>query len=140
MNTDLQKAKALLEAEEYTCVLCRGQHLLVSRQRGVKPLLEWLEAEGELSGFSAADRVVGKAAAFLYLKLGVTRLYAGVISLPALDLLRRSGVACSWGSLVPAIRNRAGDGFCPMERAVLALEAPDPALAAIRSTLQALQG
>jgi hypothetical protein len=82
--------------------------------------------------------VVGKAAAFLYCLLGVKALHAGVLSVPARDVLLSAGISVEWGSLVPAIRNRAGDGFCPMETAVWDLT--DPALApdAIRAALQKL--
>ena len=135
---DLEKARSLLEKENYTCVICRGDDVITDRRRGVRPLLELLESGKDLQGYSAADKVVGKAAAFLYCLLGVKALHAGVLSVPALDVLVSAGISVEWGSLVPAIRNRAGDGFCPMETAVWDLT--DPALApdAIRETLQNL--
>ena len=135
---DLEKARSLLEKENYTCVICRGDDVITDRRRGVRPLLELLESGKDLHGYSAADKVVGKAAAFLYCLLGVKALHAGVLSVPARDVLVSAGISVEWGSLVPAIRNRAGDGFCPMESAVLALS--DPALApdAIRNALKKL--
>ena len=135
---DLEKARSLLEKENYTCVICRGDDVITDRRRGVRPLLELLESGKDLQGYSAADKVVGKAAAFLYCLLGVKALHAGVLSVPARDVLVSAGISVEWGSLVPAIRNRAGDGFCPMETAVWDLT--DPALApdAIRETLQNL--
>ena len=75
-----EKAKTLLAEGGYTCVICGGDKVYTSHERGVKPLLELLEQGAELKGFSAADRVVGKAAAFLYVLLGVSAVYAGVIS------------------------------------------------------------
>lgn len=135
---DLEKARSLLEKENYTCVICRGDDVITDRRRGVRPLLELLESGKDLHGYSAADKVVGKAAAFLYCLLGVKALHAGVLSVPARDVLVSAGISVEWGSLVPAIRNRAGDGFCPMETAVWDLT--DPALApdAIRNALKKL--
>ena len=135
---DLEKARSLLEKENYTCVICRGDDVITDRRRGVRPLLELLESGKDLHGYSAADKVVGKAAAFLYCLLGVKALHAGVLSVPARDVLVSAGISVEWGSLVPAIRNRAGDGFCPMETAVWDLT--DPALApdAIRIALRKL--
>lgn len=135
---DLEKARSLLEKENYTCVICRGDDVITDRRRGVRPLLELLESGKDLQGYSAADKVVGKAAAFLYCLLGVKALHAGVLSVPARDVLVSAGISVEWGSLVPAIRNRAGDGFCPMETAVWDLT--DPALApdAIRNALKKL--
>lgn len=135
---DLEKARSLLEKENYTCVICRGDDVITDRRRGIRPLMELLESGKDLHGYSAADKVVGKAAAFLYCLLGVKALHAGVLSVPARDVLVSAGISVEWGSLVPAIRNRAGDGFCPMETAVWDLT--DPALApdAIRIALQKL--
>ena len=135
---DLEKARSLLEKENYTCVICRGDDVITDHRRGIRPLMELLESGKDLHGYSAADKVVGKAAAFLYCLLGVKALHAGVLSVPARDVLVSAGISVEWGSLVPAIQNRAGDGFCPMETAVLALS--DPALApdAIRIALQNL--
>lgn len=135
---DLEKARSLLEKENYTCVICRGDDVITDRRRGIRPLMELLESGKDLHGYSAADKVVGKAAAFLYCLLGVKALHAGVLSVPARDVLVSAGISVEWGSLVPAIRNRAGDGFCPMETAVWDLT--DPALApdAIRNTLKKL--
>ena len=135
---DLEKARSLLEKENYTCVICRGEDVILDHRRGIRPLMELLESGKDLRGYSAADKVVGKAAAFLYCLLGVKALHAGVLSVPARDVLLSAGISVEWGSLVPAIRNRAGDGFCPMETAVWDLT--DPALApdAIRIALQNL--
>ena len=136
---DLKTARSLLEKENYTCVLCRGDDTVTDSRRGVKPLLELLESGRTFAGYSAADKVVGKAAAFLYCLLGVTALHAGVISQPALAVLENAGITVRYDTLVPAIRNRTNTGFCPMETAVWALT--DPALApdAIRNALKNLQ-
>jgi hypothetical protein len=40
--TDLDRAKAYL-ADGYTCAVCREDHVFYSRERGVKPLLAWLD-------------------------------------------------------------------------------------------------
>ena len=58
--TDRFKARDLLESGDYTCVLQKGEVSYTSKERGVKPLFDWLESSVDLRGFSAADRVVGK--------------------------------------------------------------------------------
>jgi len=136
--TDMKRACALLEAGDYTVVLCRGEETHTDTRRGVAPLLALLDAGVEVTGFAAADRVVGKAAAFLYLRLGVAAVYAPVMSAPAYDLLTAHGVPATCDTLVPAIRNRAGDGYCPMEQVSLAHTDPAAAEAAIRARLAEL--
>ncbi|MBR2353877.1 MAG: DUF1893 domain-containing protein [Clostridia bacterium] len=129
--TDLSKAKDLLASGEYTCVLQRGEATYTSKERGVKPLFDWLESSVELRGFSAADRVVGKGAAFLYVMLGITCVYARVISAPAFLLLKKNGIAVTYDTLTEHIINRKGDGICPFEEAVLGLNDAESAYAAI---------
>ena len=139
MNADLTRATALLREGDYTCVLCRGETTYTATQRGVKPLLDFLDGDSPLVGFAAADRVVGKAAAHLYLLLRVTAVYAPVISTPARELLTSHGVAVRCDREVPAIRNRTDTGFCPMESAVREMDESQAALAAIRRPLAGLQ-
>lgn len=139
MDHDLQKAAALLAQGGYTCVLCAGDAVYTSDQRGIKPLLGFLDAGIDLRGFSAADKVVGKATAFLYCLLGVKAVYAPVISRAALDVLGSFGIEAQYDVQAEAILNHRKDGFCPMETATKALDDPLQALHAIRKTLEKLQ-
>ena len=136
--TDLERARALLTEGGYTVAVCGGGETRTDTRRGVAPLLNWLEEGVDFTGRAAADKVVGKAAAFLYLRLGVAAVYAGVMSAPAYDLLTAHGVDVTYGALTPAIRNRAGDGYCPMETVCLPLTDPMEAERAIRNRLAEL--
>ena len=132
-------ARALLVEGGYTVVLCRGDVTYTDTRRGVAPLLALLDSATDVAGFDAADKVVGKAAAFLYLRLGVASVYATVISTPAYDLLTANGVTVTYDTLVDAIRNRAGDGYCPMETVTLPLTDPVEAEIANRKRLAELK-
>lgn len=131
MNKDLHKARNLLESEGYTCVLCRDEAVYIATDRGVKPLVAWLDEKADLAGFSAADKVVGKATAFLYCLLGVKAVYAHVMSAAAKEVLCGHGLAAECGKQVEAIINRRGDGPCPFEAAVWEIQDPREALQAI---------
>lgn len=135
---NLEKAKELLQTGSYTCVLCREEICHTSASRGVKPLVQWLQSGMDLSGFSAADRVVGRATAFLYLLLGIRCVYAQVISKPALAVFQDHGIAVSYGQLVENIINRRGDGLCPFEAAVLSIAEPQAAHIAILEKMKQL--
>lgn len=139
MDSDLEKAKTYLEKESCTCVLCREDSLLSSRDRGVRPLLAFLDSDKEFTGFSAADKVVGKATAFLYCLLGVRAVHAGVLSDAAAAVLTQANIAFSCDLRVAGIRNRDNTGPCPMENATRDISDPHLALTAIRDTLKALQ-
>ena len=128
-----------LLAEGNTCALVGESKTLCSTKRGVAPLLAWLDEKESCKGLIAADKVVGRAAAFLYLLLGVSEVHALVLSDSAEEVFLRFGLPYSLQEKVPAIRNRVGDGFCPMEQAVLGIEEPLSALTAIRNRLKQLQ-
>ena len=137
-NNELLQAKELLSCGDITCAVICGDYRFTSAQRGVKPLLELLEKQSIVGG-SAADKVVGKAAAYLYVLLGVRAIYANVISELALKVLKKYQIEVSYSELVPMIRNRSNTGYCPMEQATASVDDPNEALEAIKSTLRALK-
>ncbi len=116
---ELIKAKEILLSGNYTCVLCKNEDIYTSTQRGVKPLVIWLKSENDFKGYVAADKVVGKATAFLYVLLGVKAVYAHVISKSAFLVLNQNNIRVEYTELVENIINRKKDGICPFEAAVL---------------------
>lgn len=134
----METARKILEEQSYTCVLVSEEQQFTSRDRGVKPLLLWLEKKEDFTGFSAADKVVGKGAAMLYVLLKVKEVYAKVISKSACDTLENAGIRVTYETLVERIRNRTGDGFCPVEEVVLKLQDPVEGLQAIKNRLKTL--
>ena len=136
MNTDLENAKKLLTSEDFTCVLWKNDRFYTATERGVKPLLNWLDSGLKPEGFSAADRVVGRATAFLYCLLGVRAVYARVMSRPAREVLEVHGIAVETDNLVDGIINRKGTGPCPFEAAVMGSMDAEEALTAIRRKMQ----
>lgn len=138
MDNDLRKAKAILTASDCTCVLCKDRDVRESRLRGIRPLLEFLDSGTDFRGYCAADKVVGKATAFLYCLLGVKAVYAPVISKAALQVLEAHGIEAVFALCADAILNHRRDGFCPMETATKNTDDPQKVLHAIRQTLENL--
>lgn len=138
MANELERAKALLAEGKYTCVACVGARTLCATERGVRPLLGWLDGGEALSGAAVADRVVGKAAAFLYVLLGVRTVYAPVMSVPARETLTAAGIEALADTVIPAVRNRTNTGYCPMESAVWELSDPVEAKRALERKLAEL--
>lgn len=136
---DLKNARSLLASGNYTCVVCKDDCTYTATERGVKPLLNWLDAGLNLNGFSAADRVVGRATAFLYVLLGVKSVYASVMSHPAAQVLTEHGIDAQANQLVVGIINRKGTGPCPFEEAVIKITDPCEALTAIRKKMEQMR-
>lgn len=139
MQSNLEKARLILESGNYTCVLCRGCEVYTAEKRGVAPLIEFLESGMDFSGFSAADRVVGNGAAFLYALLGIKELYAGVLSRTAKLTLENGGISVAYRTLTDYIVNRNKTGPCPIEQSVSGIAEPYEALCAIKAKLSELK-
>ena len=124
-------AKDILISGSYTCVLVKEDNVVTSYERGVKPLVNLIRSGEDFSDFYAADKVIGKATAFLYVLLQVKSVYGSVISESALKVLTDNSICVEYETLVKNIINRRGDGICPFEDAVLSVEDADEALAVI---------
>ncbi len=135
MTNDLNRAKNSLLSGDYTCVMCKEGKLYTNTERGIGPLIEFIDSGTDFNGFSAADLIVGRAAAFLYILLGAVSVYADVISEGAALLLRENGISSQYRVKTKEIRNRSNTGLCPMEEAVENINEPQEALAAIRKRL-----
>lgn len=139
MQNDLICAVQLLNEEDFTCVLCKGDIVYTSRKTGISPMLDWLEEGLEMAGCSAADRIVGKAAAMLFTLAGIREVYAQVLSQSALDYLNSQNIAVYYDLLIPCIINRRKDGICPMEYVTADISDPQEALCIIRKTRERLR-
>ncbi|MDE6426595.1 MAG: DUF1893 domain-containing protein [Ruminococcus sp.] len=135
---NLEKAIELLKDSGYTFVAVGGGEVITSTERGVKPLLEILDRGKNLHKFSVADKVVGKAAAFLYVLLEPSEICTDVISRPALEVLENNGINIKYKTLTEAILNRTHTGFCPMETAVKNTSEAVTALSLIHEKLRQL--
>lgn len=134
----LEQALAFLD-EGDTCAIVGDGVILRSKERGVKPLLVWLAEGKTCAGAVAADKVVGKAAAYLYVLLGVEQVHAKVISEMAEEVFLRFGIAYTFAEKVAAIRNRTDTGFCPMEQAVLDVDDPKRAYTVLNERLKSMK-
>lgn len=139
MSGDLLKAKELLKSNGFTCVLCRDECTVTSTERGIKPLMGLLDGGKSFDGFSAADKIVGRAAAFLYVLLGVREVYAQVLSENAAVIFEKYGIGFSYGVLTEEIINRKGTGLCPMELTVKDISEPEKALEMLKKKLQSME-
>lgn len=134
---DIEKAKSML-SDTIRCAVIKEGKIFTSDRRGIAPLIELYDGGEDLSGCVAADKIVGKAAAFIYVRLKAREVYASVMSGEAVKVLSAFGIKHSFGQCVKSIRNRAGDGICPMERAVENISDPDEAILRLRQTVAAL--
>lgn len=135
----MKQAKELLQNGNYTCVLCKDDVVYTSTLTGIAPMVQFLSLEIDLRGFHAADRIVGKAAALLFVLAGVDCVYAPVMSRDAVNVFSLHHISCEYEQLTEQIINRAGTGPCPMEEAVSGIEDPQQAFESVKTALTRLQ-
>jgi len=113
----IELAKKILMENNYTCVAVHGKDVVMtSYERGVKPLIQLYESKTDsYSSMVLADKVIGRAAAFLAVLCGITSIYTIVISKEAKTVLDTYKIPVSYDKEVPYIKNQRGDGRCPME-------------------------
>ena len=114
--TRIELAKQELVQGKYSCVLVQdGEVVITSFDKGVKPLMRFYEIRENYKSPVLADKVIGRAAAFLAALCGITEVYAEIISEEAIKVLDGYQIPVTYGRVVPYIANRNGDGLCPME-------------------------
>ena len=138
MRDDLLKAKRAIENGS-SCAVCRGDLTIAKTGAGIAPLLSVLAESPDLSGFSAADKVVGSAAAFLLIEARASEVFAFTVSERAVNLLHRAGIPVSYVKMTDHIRNRTGDGLCPMEKRALEMDCADGAYRIFKERLEELR-
>ena len=134
--TDIEIAKNNLEG--HTICLCKNGNCLFSESRGISPMMNFIADGVNLSGYSVADIVVGKAAALLFIKCGIKEVYAKTLSKPAQKVLQANGIPVIFQTLTEKIINRAGTDICPMEKTVINTDNPDQAYALLKTKLATL--
>lgn len=101
-------------------------------------MMNFIAGGVDLSGYSVADVVVGKAAALLFVKCGIINVFAKTLSQSAKSILELYGIAYEYEVLTERIINRAGTDTCPMEKAVWNTNNPDEAYSILKDKLKAM--
>ena len=135
--TDLDTAKAHLSG--HSLCLCKDGAWFTDDGRGISPMLRLIGENRGLRGYAAADIIVGKAAAMLFVKAGIAAVYGEVMSAAGKAYLDAHGIPCAFGTLTEKIINRKGDGVCPMEQTVAAVDDAEEGYAALREKLHSLR-
>ena len=109
-------------------------------KRGISPLLDILETDPTfLQGAVCTDKIVGKAAAMLFVRCGVKSVHGEVMSEAGDAFLTAYRIPHTFDRLTPFIVNRRGDGMCPMEETVLSVDDPQTAETLLRQKVAQLK-
>ena len=124
--TEIEELKSLLSDNDYTCVIKKSDNIITSSERGIKPVITILKDNiNALKGAVVCDKVIGRAAALLFVYGGISAVHTMVISKTALEVFEKNNISVTYDKLVNRIQNRTKTGLCPME--TLAMDITSPA-------------
>jgi hypothetical protein len=119
-NMNIEEMKSLLNKDDIVCIVSKGDHVLTSNLKGIRPWVKWLkECPEMLEDAYVVDKVVGKAAAMLMIVSKIKTLYTPMMSENALQYLVDQKIDFSYDKTVPYIINNEKNGLCPMEQTVI---------------------
>lgn len=126
-SKNLSKAIKIFTEEKHECVCIGDDITLTSDTKGISFLFGNVQKKIIFKNGAVADKIVGKAAAYLFVLLGVKSIYAEVVSESAVPVLEKYKIEYKYNILTKYILNRRGDDMCPMEKAVKNATSPKEA-------------
>lgn len=142
LETLIAEAVQEIKSGSCSCILIRGDQIIYrGRGPGVQPLLELMETAGGralLKNAFVVDKIIGKAAAMIFVLGDIAGAYGITISINGKKYLEKHGKNCRSERCVDAISDRSGKGICPIERSVLELDDPQEGYQVIAATRKAL--
>ena len=129
----MHKLKENLKNGKYSCAIIKeGEVFCSAIGKGVKPLLELYSTyEDDLKELELLDKVIGKAAAVVTVKMGIKKVYTPVITKAGLAFLKNNNIEVEYDEEIEYIENRDKTGMCPMEKTLLNYENVDKAYIAL---------
>lgn len=134
---DLEKAKQLLNG--HSIVLVKNEEVIIDDGKGISPMMKFIGENINLEGFSAADIVIGKAAAMLFTKAKIKAVYGNIMSIDAKNYLSNHNIECNYNQLVDNIINRMGTDICPMEKTVKDIDDYEVGYIALKQKIQEMR-
>lgn len=132
---DLQYVKEEFKRGLAFVIVRDGKLLAESREKGVAPFFYAVNTL-DMKGAVVADKVVGKAVAFLCVYAGISAVYTPLVSDPAGDVLQKYGVHLEADTGVPMILNARGDDQCPVEKMIINCDTPQEAYNALQKKFE----
>jgi hypothetical protein len=134
-NQDLEFAKLKLIKEDLSLVIVKkGKVIFETKKQGISGFLQAIEKLNQnLVAASAADKIVGVAAAMLCVYSGVVSVFALTISEEAIRVLEDKNISCRFEKKVSNILNRDKNDVCPFEKLAMASESSDEAYVKLKS-------
>lgn len=138
---DLKIAKNWLEKNDLSLVIVKnGNIVFETKEKKILGFIDAIEKMGnDINGSSIADKVIGKAVAFLCIYKEVHSVYAKILSEKAKHLFEQWNIIFEYGSLVKEILNTNQNNVCPFELKAKNLNNPKKAYYKLKELANSLR-
>jgi hypothetical protein len=138
---DLEIAKRKLNEGGLTLSIAKqGRIIYETGYHGISGFLNAIEKlHGELEGASVADKVAGKAVAFLCIYSKIRAVYASTLSRRARAMFEENEVHTEWEELVENILDKDRTMICPFEDAARDVRSPPDAYRRFKALQESLK-
>lgn len=128
----LETLLEIQEKENYTLIGAKEDEIYTSTAHGIRPIMMKIKNNPlYFQGYTMCDKIVGKAAAMLFVRSQIAYLYAHTLSEAGKAILDQYQIPYSYHELAKVIINRDGTDMCPMEKTVLNIDNLDAAYEAL---------
>ena len=134
-NQDLELAKLKLIEDDLSLVIVKkGKVIFETKKQGISGFLQAIEKLNKnLVAASAADKIVGVAAAMLCVYAGVASVFALTISEEGIKMLQDNNIAYLFEKKVSNILNRNKNDVCLFEKLAMDSGSSDEAYLKLES-------
>lgn len=141
LNENLETAKNFLKEKGFSLVFIKnGKVLFSSKESGVNSFIKAIDECGEILRNSfLADKVVGLAIAMLSVYIGISGVYACVISKSGVDFLKKNKIFLIYEKEVEKILNRDKREICPFEKIAIESKTIEEVYLKIKKFLESSQ-
>ena len=135
MPEDLKLAKQRLRQKNLSLVIVKKDRVLFeTSSHGIGDLLKAInQLKNNMKGSSVADRIVGQAAALLFVFSGVRRVFAVTASDGGIKVLTNNSIPCEVETRVTNVLNLKKSDICPFEKLVANLSDPEKAYEVLKA-------
>lgn len=116
---NIEKAKQIFSENEYTFVLLSEENIITSTDKGLKPMVDLIESNEDFSEYVICDKITGRAAAFLYVLLGIEKVHAKKMAKLAVQILDRAEIEYSYDEMIETVLDENMTEIDPVELSVL---------------------
>ena len=98
--SNIDTAKEEFSKDDYSFVIAGEGKIITNKEKGLKSVIDLIESGEDFSEYSLCDKITGRAAAFLYVLLGIEAVHAKKMAKLAVQILDRAEIEYSYDEMI----------------------------------------